>query len=116
MKKSIIRMLGHIMAIVMAVSSIAYGNIAWASSDVTTEESLQEADDTIIYEGDFEFDLSTGTITCYMGSGTDVVIPSTINGVAVEAIDNYAFSSCKSITSVTIPKGVTFIGDFAFKD
>lgn len=41
------------------------------------------------------------TITDYVG---DIRIPSFANGYRVTAIDENAFSSCKLITSVTIPR------------
>ena len=43
----------------------------------------------------------------------DVVIPSTLGGYPVVAIGDYAFKEC-SFASVTIPNGVTSIGDRAF--
>ena len=49
------------------------------------------------------------TITAYLGSGGDVVIP---NGVTT--IGNGIFQFNKSITSVVIPDSVTTIGDNAF--
>jgi hypothetical protein len=84
----------------------------------------------------FTFDSTTGTITGYdIAGGLDVVIPSTIGGIAVEHIgfetflEKYLISviipnSVKSIdtcafrinllTSVTIPNSVTSIGINAF--
>jgi hypothetical protein len=62
----------------------------------------------------FTFDSTTGTITDYdVAGGLDVVIPSTIGGVAVEHIGDEAFSY-KTLTSVIIPDSVTTIGDYAF--
>jgi len=43
-----------------------------------------------------------------------VVIPDTINGYPVTAIGAEAFSQCSKMTSVTIPKSVVDIEDFAF--
>src|SRR6266481_3102485 len=43
----------------------------------------------------------TITITKYTGLSGVVTIPSTINGLPVTTIGNYAFSRCTSITSVT---------------
>ncbi|MCD8041192.1 MAG: leucine-rich repeat protein, partial [Clostridia bacterium] len=58
--------------------------------------------------------------TYYIVSGigdctdTDIVIPSTYNGLPVEAIGEIAFELCESLTSVTIGNGVTSIGEGAF--
>jgi len=52
-------------------------------------------------------------ITKYTGSSTDVIIPSTINGIIVTSIASSAFKD-KSIRSVTIPDCVTSIGSSAF--
>ena len=63
----------------------------------------------------FTFDSTTGTITGYdIAGGLDVVIPSTIGGVAVEHIGFDAFLE-KYLTSIIIPDSVTNIGDCAFR-
>ena len=59
--------------------------------------------------GDF-----TITIMGYTGSGGDVAIPGTINGLPVTGIGSNTFWYCTSLTSVTIPSSVTSIGDAAF--
>lgn len=69
-------------------------------------------------ESDFTF--KDGQITKYTGPGGAVVIPSTINGQAVTSLGSSSFYSCKTLTSVVIPEGVTtltggsFGGAFAF--
>ena len=65
-------------------------------------------------ESDFEFDPDTGTIIKYNGPCGDVVIPSTIGGVAVTAIGSESFDQKDWLTSVTIPASVTSIGVTAF--
>ena len=63
---------------------------------------------------------SNGDGTCYVSgigtcTDTDIVIPSTApNGDRVTSIGSYAFSSCSSLTSVTIPDSVTSICDHVF--
>ena len=59
------------------------------------------------------FSFSGGEITGYTCSNRNVVIPASINGVAVRSIGNNAFAS-KQLRSVTIPNSVTSIGRFAF--
>ncbi len=45
---------------------------------------------------------------------TDLIIPSMYNNLPVTSIDNSAFSSCDSLTSVVIGDSVTSIGEDAF--
>ncbi|MCD7729574.1 MAG: leucine-rich repeat domain-containing protein [Clostridia bacterium] len=45
---------------------------------------------------------------------TEIDIPSTYENLPVTAIDDYAFRSCTSLTSVTIGDNVTTIGEGAF--
>ena len=40
---------------------------------------------------DFEFDAETGTVKKYLGSDSEVVIPSEINGITVTSIGDDAF-------------------------
>ncbi len=65
---------------------------------------------------DFIYAITNGsiTITEYIGSGGSVVIPSTISGLPVTAIADFAFVSRSKLTSITIPSGITSIGMDAF--
>ena len=60
--------------------------------------------------GDFIIKQDT-TVTAYIGSATDIVIPN-----SVTTIGDKAFYNCKGLTSVTIPNSVTTIGWWAFRD
>ncbi|MDE5618591.1 MAG: leucine-rich repeat domain-containing protein [Clostridia bacterium] len=53
-------------------------------------------------------------VSRYFGSDTQIEIPDTINGHSVTTIGEYAFWSCISLTSITIPDSVTTINDDAF--
>ncbi len=66
--------------------------------------------------GDFTYTVlnNTVTITGYTGAGGAVVIPPTINSMAVVSIGEYAFSGCTGLTSLTLPDSVTSIGMQAF--
>lgn len=54
-------------------------------------------------------------IADYLGSNTELVIPSEINGSRVTKIADYAFYENEVLTSVTIPSSITYIGMGAFK-
>lgn len=53
-------------------------------------------------------------ITGYHGAGGNVVIPDTLGGCPVVAIDDSAFNYCGTLTSVVIPATVLSIGTEAF--
>jgi hypothetical protein len=69
-----------------------------------------------VVQAQFNFTTTNGTITItgYTGSGGDVAIPATINGLPVTSIGTNAFMYCRSLTRVTIPNSVINIGDSAF--
>lgn len=50
--------------------------------------------------------------------GGDIVIPASFTykdvSYSVTGIDSYAFANCSGITSVTIPDGLTDIGEYVF--
>ena len=65
----------------------------------------------------FDYELINSEIIitdCYMTSAGDIIIPETIDGYPVTAIDMGAFEYKSGITSITIPDSVTSIGDMAF--
>ena len=65
---------------------------------------------------DYTFTTNNGaiTITGYTGAGGAVTIPTHINGYPVTGIGDEAFYFCHTLTSVTIPPGITSIGASAF--
>ena len=60
--------------------------------------------------------LDDGTLEIrkYIGNDTVYEIPAEIDGKKITRIDSYAFKNRTSLTSVTIPDGVTIIGAQAF--
>ena len=62
----------------------------------------------------FFFDDTINAVTGYEGNDAVVAIPAKINGADVTTIYKNAFIDNTTITSVTIPSSVTFIGQDAF--
>ncbi len=80
--------------------------------DIYSEFSNVQSATTSIFTYDLNPD-NTLTITGYLGSSTDIVIPSAIAGKTVTAIGDDAFSY-SDLTSVVIPNSVTIIGAGTF--
>ena len=78
---------------------------------MTSEEKTATAAEYFTYE-DNEY--GTVTITGYIGSDTEVVIPEQIDGKSVTGIGGDAFYCCDSLTSIEIPASVTEIGSEVF--
>ena len=78
-------------------------------------EIIEATIDGFDYWLDTEKSEATVTGGSYKG---DIVIPKSVeyegSGFLVTSIGNYAFGDCSSLTSITIPEGVTSIGNSAF--
>ncbi|MGA2863586.1 MAG: leucine-rich repeat domain-containing protein [Verrucomicrobiota bacterium] len=70
-----------------------------------------------VAQAQFSYTVNNGaiTITGYTGPGGAVTIPSTINGLPVTSIGDWAFYEISSLSSVTIPDSVTNVGRYAFE-
>lgn len=77
--------------------------------------AVQDAANAPLFDFTFTPDNTAAIVTNYKYKGTaaDVTIPSRYKGKPVTAIDHAAFHG-SSVTSVTIPDSVTFIGEDAF--
>ncbi|MBR1969622.1 MAG: leucine-rich repeat protein [Clostridia bacterium] len=60
------------------------------------------------------FDKSSGTITGFAGEPKDLIIPTELNGHKVVSIGTGAFSSCPTLSTLSIPYGVCSISANAF--
>ena len=90
----------------MAVTVLAEEDtaVAYSSSDT---ESWSEYDYQILDDGTIE-------IIYYYGCDEVIIIPSEIDGRKVTGIKGFNLSNKENIKSITIPDGVTSIGDSAF--
>ena len=78
--------------------------------------------DTFVEKDNIQYVLdqntNTATLTKYLGTSTDVNIPSAINHLGKEyivtSIGSYAFYKCSNLIIVTIPKSITSISKYAF--
>lgn len=85
------------------------------STQVTTSTTAK-ASHTAIENFVFEETNGNISITQYIGSDKQVVIPERINNKAVTHIASASFLRNKDIVSVTLPNTVTSIGTYAFRD
>ena len=70
-----------------------------------------------LLSGDWRYVLlpdGTAEIAGYDGTAEEVTIPAEVDGHAVTRIGHYAFYQNESLQTVTVPEGVTAIGDWAF--
>ena len=94
--------------------SVAISNeYASVSEQVMLRVAIERTGDP---DNDFEYSINgeVVTITGYLGTKKNVVIPNIIEGCLVTSIGNSAFSNLSNLESVTIPESVTSIGDYAF--
>ena len=87
----------------------------WAETHGYVFTPLSEKGDTYTTD-EYTYEVKNGyaAITGYMGSLTEVVIPSQLGGIQVTRIDDCAFKNCSSLENVTISEGITSIGEEAF--
>ena len=97
----------------LSAGSLSFGSMS-AYGQIDVSSNVLPVFQKIAAETDFTFNSNTGSITGYSGLGGDVVIPSTIGGVAVTEIGNSAFNEKTTITAITLPNSVSKIGDGAF--
>ena len=85
-------------------------------SEPTMEETQRAYSETTASDFKYTHTDDGVAIEGYIGSDEVVVIPAEIDGAPVTSIGGEAFSSCSSLTSLTIPDGVTSIGENAFRE
>ena len=104
------RIMAALLALCVTAGTVSYP----AGMHEAKAAEAREAGNAESIEDRFEYEeLANGSLklTGYRGSGTEAVIPSAINGKTVTVIGNDAFSGCTGLESITIPEGVTNIGE-----
>ena len=88
------------------------GYVAYYAKNVYTDKSgeskLKVVGDYIFYVDEDNIELFV-----YLGDETSITLPSNCEGKNYK-IGSYAFYSCTDLTSITLPKSVTWIGSNAF--
>lgn len=102
--------------IVTAMLASAFSAIPFTANAVEVNvpkvSQSRDAVHSVVTSGDYRYENIDGKSIIfweYLGSDTDVVIPD-----GVSTIEEYAFTECYNLKSVTIPKSVTSIGDRLF--
>lgn len=84
-----------------------------------SEERLAVAGKPVLnVDGDWSYEPNPDGVSCtvtkYAGTDTEIVIPAEMNGYKVQELGTDLFSGKTTITSVTVPEGVTVIGRNVF--
>lgn len=74
------------------------------------EQFAEGLEYNLSYDGTYYIVTGIGTVT-----DTEIIIPSTYNGLPVTSIGNSAFDGCTSLTGIEIPDSVTSINMWAFR-
>lgn len=112
------KLLPLLLILLLTVSLCACGKAAPEVQEPAVPEVTPEPTPEPSSPEDFEFSLlddGTASVTKYKGSDSEIIIPASLDGHAVTAIGDDAFSG-GTMTSVTIPEGVTVIGNQAFRE
>lgn len=91
-----------ILAATMLIACVCPTEIVMAEENSTGVESESQVTDQAEANGDFE--IENGKLTKYTGKGGDVVIPK-----GVTRIGNDAFRNCEKLKSISIPESVTYV-------
>ncbi len=71
----------------------------------------------IDYSSQYTFETYSDRIEIlyYLGSDTEITVPSSINGKPVTALKANTFNNKRTITSITLPDSLTYIGERVFQ-
>ena len=114
------KILAILLAALLLMSFVACNKDKEGNDNSQTNSGLEVSAD-LIY-GDFKYDTNEYgdyeiTDFIYVGiTAKEIEIPAEISGRAVTGIAPGAFKSSKTISKVTLPSSIEYIGDYAFYD
>jgi len=103
MKKVSQKFTSVILAVLITILSCPISAMAdiWPGSGSFKYKTFQHEGETYAY------------LTKYVGSNNEVVVPEKIDGITVKGLSG-TFRDNTSVTAITVPDGIEFIGDYAF--
>ena len=107
--------LSILLSLILVLAALPFSAVeSFASEYYTSPDGewmyyLNENDEAIIYSG------STSS-SAYLGSDTDIVVPSYIGGYPVVSLGQYTFSGNTTLQSITLPNTLTTISNHVFRN
>ena len=117
MKKRICLLLVAVLALVAAGHSDAENLIEILAQEATGSALESGAESEVFVSGDYKYTLDedgNATVIRYTGEAKKVTVPGKLDDYPVTAIGPQVFCYNTTITSVSLPKGLVSIGDYAF--
>lgn len=121
------RLISLLVAVCMMITMLPLSAVTAFAADTATEQ--EAIVDGYKYAYTVNAGGKTATITRLLGpvdsegnvdftnkNPYDINIPSALDDIPVTGIGNYAFHYLPALTNVTIPQGITSVGDYAFSD
>ena len=109
------KLLSIILSLVMVIAALPLSVIESSATEYVTSQDgewiyyIDPNGDAVIYSG------NTNS-SAYLGSDTDVVVPSTLDGYDVVSIGQYTFKGKTTLESIVIPNTVNTIANNVFQD
>lgn len=107
------KMLAVVSALCMMCAVVPLTQNSFPENTVLSANAVETVTEGMLTFHEYD-NLAYATVADCNQLAIDVEIPSEIDGLPVTIIDNYAFSTCTSLVSVTIPDSVTEIKNSAF--
>ena len=121
------RLISLLVAVCMMITMLPLSAVTAFAADTSTVHEANDGEGIYRYAYKENEDGETVTITEFLGpvdpegnvdfankNPYNITIPTELNGIPVTGIGKLAFSNLSALTNVTIPQGITSIGDYAF--